>query len=421
MLINRKQWIGFTLVLIILALAGIGCSAKNDADGGDSAAQQVTTNNQNIRVVSNTTNPSNTIANSPALQATPTALPPDTLVQARAVENVFVNIYERVNPSVVNIEVVGSFSVNDAIDSSGSGFVYDKEGHIVTNAHVVLGASEVLVTFWDGSVAEAEIIGVDEYSDLGVIKVDVNPDLLVPVELGNSDQVVVGQYVVAIGNPFGLRSSMTIGFISATGRTLDSQSILDPSPLGNYGNPAIIQVDATINPGNSGGPILNLDGQVIGVATAIRSESGVFEGIAYAVPVNTVKVSVPQLIEDGTAEYPRLGITSSLNNNVPGLTIAAVANELNLPVNHGVLVDQVVSGSPAEQAGIRGSNSRATVRGIQIGTGGDIIIGIDGVFIADIDELLEYLIHHTHPGQTITLTIIRDGQTLEVDLVLGSR
>lgn len=424
MSIKRLITISAILLMITTAFIGYGLlRTPQDLNPSAMAYMSNTANNSNqVLPVSN----QSPIYASGSFQTgpTPTPLAPDVLVQARAAEQLFINLYQRINPSVVNIEVVGNFSGIEAIESSGSGFVYDQLGHIVTNAHVVMGAQELLVTFSDGFVTPAEIVGLDEYSDLAVIKVKVDASRLLPVELGDSDDIMVGQTVIAIGNPFGLRSSMTTGMISATGRTLDSQLLISPTvgTQGTYSNPAIIQIDATVNPGNSGGPILNLNGQVIGVATAIRSESGIFQGVAYAVPVNTVHVSVPQLIERGRVDYPRLGITSQLDTQA-GLSIAAVYQDLRLPVGQGVLIDQVLADSPAAAAGLRASSSAnaVIVRGVRINTGGDIIVAIDGNYVANIDELLEYLIHHTRPGQTVTLTVIRNSETLQIPLVLGTR
>ncbi|PJF43835.1 MAG: trypsin, partial [Phototrophicales bacterium] len=311
-------------------------------------------------------------------------------------------------------------SRSDIINSSGSGFVYDIEGHIVTNAHVVLGAREILVTFSQNIVTSAEIVGYDVYSDLAVIKVDVDPNLLIPVTFANSNDVKVGQYIVAIGNPFGLQSSMTTGIVSAIGRILPSQQLINPLTSQVYSNPAIIQIDAAVNPGNSGGPILNLDGQVIGIATAIRSETGLFQGIAYAVPANTIQRIIPQLIETGRAEYSWLGV-STVNNDEPGFSMAALAIELDLPVNYGVLVTQVLRNSPAEAAGLRGGTENVDIRGSTVSVGGDIIIGINGQEIMNLDELLQYLVENTSPGDTVTLTVIRDEQVLEIPVVLGTR
>ncbi len=343
----------------------------------------------------------------------PTAAPPPEIgsVSALALDEALVNVYERVIPAVVNIDVSQRNGENDLIDfGSGSGFVLDTEGHIVTNNHVVADADEARVTFSDGVVLEAEVLGVDPYSDLAVLKVTPPADYtLVPVELGNSDELQVGQLVIVIGNPFGLTGSMSVGVVSAMGRTL-------PALDGVFSNPQIIQTDAAINPGNSGGPLLDVNGRVMGVNAAIRSETGINSGIGFAVPVNTVKRIVPQLIENGRAEYPYLGISAQSNPSLSELSV-----EFEMPVRQGVLVAEVLDGGPADRAGLRGGTRTVNFRGAQVALGGDIIIAIDGEPLANFDELLGYLVSNTSPGQEVVLTILRDGEEMEVPLILGTR
>ncbi len=350
---------------------------------------------------------------------TPTPLPPELVAQADAEHALLTNIYLRANPSVVNIEIVSSYhSTTDIVNSSGSGFVYDADGHIVTNAHVVRDADEILVTFSDGHVLNAELVAVDDYSDLAVIRVDPARAPLVPVLLGDSNQLQVGQRVIAIGNPFGLDGSMTVGIVSALGRSLPSARLLDPA-YDQYSNPSIIQVDAAVNPGNSGGPLLDSYGQVIGINTAIRTENGGFQGIAFAVPVNTMKRIVPQLIEEGSVQYSWLGITSPASEG--GYSVAALADELDFPVRNGILISEVTPGSPAARAGLRAGTQTTTVRGMPIPVDSDIIVAVNGQMIRDIDSLVAYLVENTSPGDTITLTIVRAGQTLDLDVTLGAR
>jgi 2-alkenal reductase len=231
--------------------------------------------------------------------------------------------------------------------------------------------------------------------------------------MGDSSKLQVGQRVIAIGNPFGLLSSMTTGIVSATGRTLNSARL-------QYRNPSIIQVDAAINPGNSGGPLLDIHGNVIGVNTAISTDTGGFQGVGFAVPVNTVKRVIPQLISKGKAEYSWLGVTS-VNGERGGVSFAAIADKLNLPVRSGLLVNEVVPDSPAAVAGIRGGNSTQTIRGIQVKVGGDIITAINGESVRDLDSLLAYLVANTTPGDTITLSIVRGSQKLDVKVKLTAR
>ncbi len=353
----------------------------------------------------------NVTSHAQASLPTPTLISATLVAAADADQQVLINIYQRNDPSVVNIEIVADAST-DQIDSSGSGFVIDADGHILTNAHVIEGAKDILVTFYDGYVTSGKVIGSDQYSDLAVIQVDVPKERLMPVAFGDSSTLKVGQRVIAIGNPFGLLSSMTTGIISATGRTLSSSSL-------QYNNPSIIQTDAQINPGNSGGPLLDINGQVIGVTTAIRTTSGVFQGVGFAVPSNTVKRIAPQLIKNGKAEYSWLGISAVSGRG--GLGVAALADQLQLPVSHGILIDRVLPDSPALDAGLRGGDQKITVRGVPIMTGGDIIVAVNGQSLRDMDELIGYLVSNTAPGDTISLTVIRENKTIEVKVVLKAR
>jgi 2-alkenal reductase len=356
------------------------------------------------------------------LLSTPTPVADVILAAAEALQQVMINVYARVEPSVVNIEVITRTRSNE-FDGSGSGFVWDTDGHIVTNAHVVYDAREIVVTFRDGYQTRAEIVGLDDFSDLAVIKVKTDPKRLLPIALGDSSDLKVGQSVIAIGNPFGLVSSMTTGVISATGRTLNSARMLSPRTRTPFQNPAIIQVDAQINPGNSGGPLLDINGRLIGVNTAIRSETGRFQGIGFAVPVNTVKRVVPQLIARGRAEYTWLGIESISPQlgEFGSLTVAALAEQFNLPVDYGVIIARVVPGSPADVAGLRGGTRRVVVRGIPIQLGGDIIVAIDGTPIRNFDEMIAYLVTNTTPGDVVTLTIYRGMRRMDVQVTLEAR
>jgi len=351
---------------------------------------------------------------------TPTALPPDLIQQADLEYALLTNLYERANPSVVNIEIVSSFHSNtDIIDSSGSGFVFDAQGYIVTNAHVVRDAEEVMVTFSTGYVVPAEVVGLDDYSDLAVIKVNPADVPLAPLPLGDSNLLQVGQRVGAIGNPFGLEGSMTTGIVSALGRSLPSAQLLDPRYTG-YSNPSIIHIDAAVNPGNSGGPLLNSQGEVVGVNTAIRTENGGFQGIAFAVPSNTLRRIVPQLIEGGVAQYSWLGISSPATPR-GSFNLGMVADDLSLPVRHGVLISEVFADSPAARAGLQSGTERTVVRGLEVPVNADIIVAIEGKVVGDIDDLVAYLVENTSPGDVVTLTIVSGGQTLDLDVTLGVR
>ncbi len=355
------------------------------------------------------------------LQPTPSPLPRDLIDQVDAEYALLGNVYERTALSVVNIDVLVSFQEQFDAEpvGSGSGFVYDQAGHIVTNSHVVRDADGIQVTFRDGYVTEAELVGIDDFSDLAVIRVDVAPERLLPVTLGSIEGLYVGQRVIAIGNPFGLESSLTVGVISALGRTLPSAELLDPTQQ-PFKNPAIIQVDAEINPGNSGGPLLNTYGEVIGINTAIRTESGTFQGVGFAVPISTVRRVVPELIETGQVAYSWLGISALSPEG--GYSLAGMAEALDLPVSEGVLIQQITPGSPAEAAGLRGGvDTGQVIRGQPVLTGGDIIVAIDGVPVESMDGLVDYLVVNTRPDDSIVMTVIRDGETLDVTVHLGSR
>jgi S1-C subfamily serine protease len=353
--------------------------------------------------------------------ALPTPVSDALIAEADAEYLLLTNIYERVTPSIVNIEVVVNVAGQRGfVDvGRGSGFIYDRNGHIITNAHVVNNADEIRVTFNDGYVTEAELVGQDVFSDLAVIKVETSSDRLLPLSLADSDNVRVGERAIAIGNPFGLSSSMTVGIVSGLGRQLASAELIDSTVIPGFQNPSIIQVDTDVNPGNSGGPLLNSHGDVIGVNTAIRTDSGIFEGVAFAVPANTVNRVIPELIADGRVDYSWLGITTVSADD--GLGVAALAEPLELPVTAGVLVTGVSGNSPAQKAGLQGGTRVRTIRDRDICVGGDIIIAIDDQFVDNMDELVAYLVINTHPGDTVNLLIVRADETFEVPLTLESR
>ena len=344
---------------------------------------------------------------------TPTRVAEEHITQTDAEDAILVNLYQRVNPAVVYIEVLTGQPEEQMSLGTGSGFVVDTEGHIVTNNHVVEYGDLVQVTFSNGNVTRATLVGQDPYSDLAVLKVDVPAEQLVPLELGDSDALQVGQRVIAIGNPFGLTGTMTVGISSALGRSLPTQVLQSG---GNFSNPEIIQTDAAINPGNSGGPLLDLRGRVIGVNTAIRSTTNVNSGIGFAVPANTLKRILPYLIEEGTYHYPYLGIVSNTR-----FTMAELAEHLELPVTHGVLIAQVQPGTAAQRAGLRGGDKEVEILGEKIMAGGDIIVAIDGHELQTFEDLNAYLVRETEVGQRVVLTIIRDGEKLEVPVTLGER
>jgi S1-C subfamily serine protease len=342
--------------------------------------------------------------------ATPTAIPAEMLGEAWAEDLLLINLYERVNPSVVNIEILVSsaFSLGSDLyaEGEGSGFIFDEEGRIVTNNHVVEGAEEVQVTLYDGTMAEARVLGTDPHSDLAVIEVDLPAELLHPVELGDSEQLRVGQRVIAIGNPYGLEGTMTTGIISALGRTLPAES--------QFNIPNVVQTDAAINPGNSGGPLLDSEGRLIGVNTAISTTTGGNSGVGFAVPVNLLKRVVPELISSGHYDHPQVGIK--------GMTITPLLiKELDLPVQSGVLVSEATADGPADKAGVRGGTTEVSIRGNLVRTGGDIIVSIDGHEVEQFEDLLSYIVMETEVGQEVALSIVRDGEERVIKVTLGAR
>ncbi len=351
-------------------------------------------------------------------QPTPTDLPERIINAADAEYLVLSNIYARVSPSVVNIDAVGDMDQGQQGTSSGSGFVLDGDGHILTNAHLVQGADTISVTFHDGFVANAVLVGSDVFSDLAVLRV-LSPDSrLMPVVFGSSDALHVGERAIAIGNPFGLSSSMTVGIISGLGRQLPSAELMGDT-ASDFRNPAIIQFDAAINPGSSGGPLLNSHGEVIGVTTAITTDSGTFQGVGFAVPVRTVQRVIPALIMGGRVDYAWLGVSSAVTND--GFGVSALADPLNLPVRSGVLVAGVAGGSPAELAGLRGGTREVIVRGRRVCAGGDIIVAINDTFVTSMDDLLYYLMLNTNANDEIILSVVRGDVAIDVPVLLQPR
>ena len=395
----------YVLIVVPVILTVLACTCSTQRDSFTPILQSTPVGSTEI--------PLSTLAPPPVVLASPTLLSIDVVAQFDATDAVLVNLYQRVNPGVVFIEV---FAQNDGTSvalGTGSGFVIDSQGHIVTNNHVVAEADEVEVTFAEGGMVEAEIIGVDPYSDLAVIRVDVPPDRLSVLELGDSSDLQVGQRVIAIGNPFGLDGTMTVGIISALGRTLPAQVA---QSAGFFSNPEIVQTDAAINPGNSGGPLLDSRGRVIGVNSAIRSTTGANSGVGFAVPVNTVKRVVPGLIENGRYDYPYLGITSDNRFN-----LAQLAGPLELLVTEGVLISEVTPGGAADQAGLLGGNRDVELVGTTVRAGGDILVAINDYDLRDFDDLIAYLVRETEVGQEVVFTVIRDGNGLEVPVKLGRR
>ena len=341
------------------------------------------------------------------IDATPPALPTpaDPAEEASTLEAP----YQQVLPGVVAIRTGQSL---------GSGFMFDSDGHVVTNQHVVEGASQVEVSFASGFKAFGTVIGADVDADIAVVKVDAPADQIHPLAIGDSNTLNVGEQVVAIGNPFGLNGTMTLGIISGLGRTQFAHA--DPDGGGMFSTADIVQTDAAINPGNSGGPLFNLQGEVVGVNQSIRTETfngatgnAVNSGVGFSISINLVKRIVPYLIRDGRYEYPYLGISSDRD-----LSLAEI-DALGLNTYTGAYVTNVSPGGPADQAGLRGGSQATNINGLQ--AGGDIITAIDGQPIVTFDQLLGYLTTNKSPGDTVVLTVLRDDQTLDITVTLGAR
>lgn len=300
---------------------------------------------------------------------------------------------------------------------SGSGFVFDSNGHVVTNYHVVEGANIVEVRFTSGFMAYATVIGTDTDSDLAVLKVDAPASELFPLPLGDSNVLKVGQTVVAIGNPFGLESTMTVGIISALGRTLAS---IRTSPDGaQFSAGDIIQTDAAINPGNSGGPLFNINGEVIGINRAIRTnnftETGepLNSGIGFAISINIVKRVVPVLITDGKYDYPFLGISSTDLFNLE------MVEALGLTQYTGTYITGVVPGGPAEKAGLVAGSLATSIPNLL--AGGDLIVAIDGQAVQTFDEMLAYLLTNKSPGDVVVMSVLRGDERVDIEVTLDKR
>jgi S1-C subfamily serine protease len=373
--------------ILILALALIGCSQLPALPAAGATATAPPPTASPIVIV-----------------ATPTPLDDHALEPIDIEEQLVTNLYERVGPSVVHITArvitMSFFFGPTPNEGTGSGFVFDDQGHIVTNHHVIEGAESIEVKFSEEFEVPARVIGVDPPNDLAVLALESLPPDLQPLTLGSSSDLRVGQRTIAIGNPFGLDRTLTTGVVSALGRPLrteDDNVIFD-----------VIQTDAAINPGNSGGPLLNSRGEVIGVNTAIRENA---QGIGFAVPVNTISRIVPVLIENGSYPHPWTGFL--------GYSIEPdFAQRLRLPVERSILVAQLYRDGPADVAGMRGAAQEVIVGNRRYLVGGDIITAINGQPVTGWDSLSEHLELNTAVGDVITLTLIRDGQTFEVELTL---
>ncbi len=388
-----KNQVAFTLAVIGLVVAALAC---------------------NLQAVP-TPAPTPTPTAPPTPTAAPSkATPVSAAEPANALEAQVEAVYDQAGPAVVHITsrviTYDFFMQPIPQEGTGSGFVYDTEGHIVTNYHVVADAESVSVALAAGGVYTATIVGTDSSNDLAVLRIETE-DLPNPIPLGDSDQLRVGQFVVAIGNPFGLDRTLTVGVISALSRVIESP---DSRFIGEA-----IQTDAAINPGNSGGPLLDLEGRVIGVNAQIISPSQASAGIGFAIPVNTVRRVAPQLIAQGHYPHPWLGV-SVLPFEAEGAQILREAG-MDVPVDEGLLVAEVVSGSPAAKAGIRAGDQVVSIGNTRIPVGGDIITAINGEPIANFEELTVYLESETQVGDTVEVTLIRDGREMTVSVTLAER
>lgn len=323
-------------------------------------------------------------------------------------------LYQQTIPGVVSIQVTTAQG-----GGLGSGFVYDTAGHVITNFHVVDGATTVEVDFSSGYRAHGTVIGVDKDSDIAVVKVDAPESELHPLALGDSSNLLVGETVIAIGNPFGLNGTMTVGIVSALGRTQSSEHSIDGG--GFFSAADIIQTDAAVNPGNSGGPLLNTNGEVVGINRAIATNSSTAtgqptnSGIAFAISVNIVKRVTPFLIQDGSYDYPYMGI-SFFPNEFLNLD---VIEALDLKTYTGAYVVEVTPGGPADKAGIRAGDKPTRID--TLFAGGDLVIAVDGKSVRTFDELISYIVTNKSPGDTVVLTVLRDGQSQDITLTLGAR
>jgi serine protease Do len=383
-------------------------------------------------------------ANVAQVNPSPVAASPAQSVVAGDLQSALEKVYEQVNPSVVSIRVrvnaadqlqqmmpnlpdlpnmpglpsmPNSPDVPQYASAQGSGFVWDNQGHIITNNHVVDGSDQIYVTFSDGTTLSAKLVGRDPDSDLAVIQVeDPSKVNLQPILVGDSTKAKVGQFVVAIGNPFGLENTMTFGIISAIGRSIPANG--ESSALGgqpSYTIPDVIQTDAPVNPGNSGGVLLDLDGNLLGVPSQIESPVRASAGVGFAIPAAIVKQVVPSLIEKGTFDHAWIGISG-------GTLTPELAQAMNLPsTQRGALVSSVTMGSPAEKAGLVGSSKDVTINGQQVKVGGDVIIGIAGQPVNEFDDLVTYLARQGKVGDTVDLKVIRDGKETIVPLTFAAR
>jgi 2-alkenal reductase len=390
------------LWVVVLALTAMACQAVSFDGGINNPADII----QDAEVIQDPI-----VTRTPVQISPPTQQPLSNPPSPSAIANddaVLIDLYARVNPSVVNITNFGSLNDQVEATSQGSGFLFDALGHIVTNAHVVQGASELEVTFADGTTRLAELIGEDLNSDLAVVLVQNLPVGVQPLPLGNMEDLKVGQTVVAIGNPFGLAGTLTRGIISALGRSIPA--------LTPFSIPQSIQTDAAINPGNSGGPLLNLKGEVVGVNAQIETGGTTRSnlGVGFAIPVSIVRRIVPDLIDNGEHNWAWLGVQG-------GDLSPTLVEAMDLPVDKGAYIADVVDGGPAQDAGLRGATDQVNLRGRAVATGGDVVVAINDQPISSFDDLLIYIALNTDPGQDVVLRVLRDGEYQDINVSLEPR
>jgi len=337
-----------------------------------------------------------------------TSTPLENIVQSNPIAHMsLADLFAKSQDGVVQI-IVHRSSDNSSDRVIGSGIVYDLHGDIITNNHVVEGYQKIRVVFHEGESYSAKVMGTDKFADLAVIKVDASPQTLHPLPLGDSSKLRIGNEVIAIGSPFGLTGSMTTGIVSQLGR------ILNPPNIGSFSIPNVIQTDTAINPGNSGGPLLNDLGEVVGVNTAIQTQTGEFSGVGFAIPSNTMKRIIPSLIQTGHYKHPWLGIS--------GISVDPdLADNLGLSARSGFLIENIVPGSPASEGGLHASNQNKTIDGVKYKFGGDVIIQVDNNPIKKLEDLLNYLQDNKSVGDRMVVDIIRDDKPMQVTLVLQER
>jgi serine protease Do len=409
-----KMKIAVISVFLCFLLGLAGCTIAT------STSSQLTTTGTS----SNSPQATVTIIQSPPVSVT---TPSSTVTRVTDLEAILESVYTQVNPSVVNISVIQLQSGSSQIpgfpflnpspqysQALGSGFVWDKSGDIVTNNHVIDGADNISVTFSDGTTVPGKVLGTDSDSDLAVIKVNMPADQLLPVKMADSAQVKVGQLAIAIGNPYGLQSTMTVGFVSALGRVLPSnQSGTTTGP--SYSIPDVVQTDAAINPGNSGGVLLDSSGSVIGITQSIATTSGSSSGVGFAIPSAIIKQVIPDLISTGHYSHPYFGVT--ITSLTPDISTA-----MNLPANQrGALVMAVTSGGPADKAGLKAGSKQVSITGQQVTVGGDVIIAYNNEVVKSSDDLITFLARSGVIGQNVSLTVLRDGKPVQITVTVGAR